>query len=90
MKKSRIELRFNLSQKSKVHRCKKIRLVPPAQRCAAEPTPRRRGAPLGNKNALKHGRFTREMKALRAEIRAHIYRSRALVRQLLAARSDRI
>jgi len=28
-----------------------------------------RGAPIGNRNALKHGRFTGEMQALRKEVR---------------------
>jgi hypothetical protein len=42
-------------------------------------SPRKRGAPPGNKNALKHGKRTREMRALRADIRAHIQRGRALL-----------
>ena len=41
----------------------------------------RRGAPAGNPNALKHGKFTRERRALLAEIRAYIRRGRALVAQ---------
>jgi hypothetical protein len=31
-----------------------------------------RGAPRGNRNALKHGRYTREMLALRAEARLNL------------------
>jgi len=45
---------------------------------APNPPPRKRGAPFGNKNALKHGKRTREMRALRADIRAHIAKGRAL------------
>ena len=46
---------------------------------APNSTPRKRGAPFGNRNALKHGKRTQEMRALRAEIRAHIQRGRALL-----------
>ena len=38
----------------------------------------RRGAPCGNRNALKHGKYTRERRALYAEIRDHIREGRAL------------
>ncbi|MDE2184939.1 MAG: hypothetical protein KGJ78_18145, partial [Alphaproteobacteria bacterium] len=48
--------------------------------------PNRRGAPLANRNALKHGRFTRERRALYAAIRDHIRRSRELIEQARAAR----
>ena len=41
---------------------KKRRLIPPALRAAKRP----RGAPLGNKNALKHGAYTRERQAMLA------------------------
>ena len=41
----------------------------------------RRGAPPGNSNALKHGKFTRERRALLAEVRAHIRCGRALIAQ---------
>ena len=41
----------------------------------------RRGAPPGNKNALKHGKYTRERRALLAEVRAYIWRGRALIAQ---------
>jgi hypothetical protein len=34
------------------------------------------GAPLGNKNALKHGRFTRERKAERRRVRELLRQSR--------------
>jgi len=41
---------------------------------------RRRGAPCGNQNAFKHGRFARERFALLAEIRAHIKIAKTLVK----------
>lgn len=40
---------------------------------------RRRGAPRGNANALKHGKRTRQRRILYAEIRAHIFNGRALI-----------
>ena len=57
---------------------KKRVLVPPALR----PQPRvrgKRGAPFGNRNAWKHGKFTRERRTLYADIREHIRRSRVLI-----------
>ena len=39
------------------------------------------GAPRGNQNALKHGYYTREEKALRQELRQLIQESRALLEQ---------
>lgn len=42
-------------------------------------TQARRGAPPGNCNALKHGKYTRERCALLAAVRAHIQRGRALL-----------
>lgn len=48
-------------------------------------TPRKRGAPLGNTNALKHGKHTRERRALFADIRAHIVTGRTLTAALAAA-----
>ncbi len=39
----------------------------------------KRGAPFGNRNAFKHGKFTRERRALYADIRAHIRCGRALI-----------
>ncbi len=48
------------------------------KRLLIPPTLRRRGAPLGNRNALKHGRCTRERRALYADVRAYIEQSRAL------------
>src|ERR1700733_11738736 len=39
----------------------------------------RRGAPKGNSNALKHGKYTRERRALYAAIRAHIEEGRRLI-----------
>jgi len=41
--------------------------------------PGKRGAPPGNKNRVVHGKFTGEMFAFRAEIRAHLRGSRRLV-----------
>jgi len=46
----------------------------------------RRGAPKGNRNALKHGRFTKEMLALRQEARMNLQKIKATL-ALLAARS---
>jgi hypothetical protein len=37
----------------------------------------RTGAPDGNRNALKHGRFTKEAKARRAELRVFLRKVRA-------------
>ena len=39
------------------------------------------GAPPGNSNALKHGKYTRERRALLAAVRTHIRKGRALVGQ---------
>ncbi len=39
----------------------------------------KRGAQPGNKLALKHGKYTRERRALLADIRAHIRKTRALL-----------
>lgn len=52
--------------------------------------PRRRGAPPGNANAFKHGKFTRERLTLYADIRAFIAQGRALVTEAKAGaqRSD--
>ena len=41
--------------------------------------PRKRGAQPGNRNALKHGKYIREFRALRADIRAHIRRGREIL-----------
>jgi glucans biosynthesis protein len=40
------------------------------------------GAPPGNKNALKHGRFTHEALAERKKIRELIRESRKLIRMI--------
>jgi len=40
------------------------------------------GAPKGNRNALKHGMFTKEMKAERAQFRELIAESKELVRKI--------
>ena len=45
-----------------------------------------RGAPKGNRNALKHGRYTKQMFALRKEARMNLRKIKATL-ALLAARS---
>jgi hypothetical protein len=40
------------------------------------------GAPRGNKNALKHGRFTREAYAERRLVRSLLQESRALISKI--------
>jgi uncharacterized protein YjcR len=40
------------------------------------------GAPRGNKNALKHGRFTREAIEERRQLRALLRESRALIQSI--------
>jgi uncharacterized protein YjcR len=40
------------------------------------------GAPRGNKNALKHGRFTHEAMAERAQIRELVRQTRKLILQI--------
>jgi hypothetical protein len=40
------------------------------------------GAPLGNKNALKHGRFTREAYSERRLVRSLLQESRALIAKI--------
>ena len=57
---------------------KKRLLTPPALRPPRE-APGKRVAPFGNRNAFKHGRFTRERRALYADIRAHVRRGRVLM-----------
>jgi hypothetical protein len=42
------------------------------------PARRGPGAPFGNRNAVKHGRHTAEMRALRAEVRFAVLKARAL------------
>jgi hypothetical protein len=41
------------------------------------------GAPRGNKNALKHGRFTREAFKERRQLRDLIRQSRVLIKEIL-------
>jgi hypothetical protein len=43
------------------------------------PPPHKGGAPKNNRNALKHGTFTRDRRALFAELNAHIAKGRALL-----------
>ena len=58
----------------------------------------RRGAPFGNQNRLTHGGRTQEMNELRADVRAHIEKSRASIanaydtfgKRRLNARQDQI
>jgi glucans biosynthesis protein len=40
------------------------------------------GAPRGNKNALKHGRYTREAIEERQRLRALLRQSRSLIQQI--------
>jgi uncharacterized protein YjcR len=40
------------------------------------------GAPRGNKNALKHGRFTREAIEQRRQLRAFMRQTRNLIQQI--------
>jgi glucans biosynthesis protein len=40
------------------------------------------GAPRGNKNALKHGRYTREAIKERRQLRALLRQSRSLIQQI--------
>jgi uncharacterized protein YjcR len=40
------------------------------------------GAPRGNKNALKHGRYTREAIEARRWLRALVRQSRSLIQQI--------
>jgi hypothetical protein len=61
---------------------KKRVLIPPALR-RSRITGGKDGAPFGNRNAFKHGGRTRERRALRAEIRNHIRRSRELIEALV-------
>ena len=44
--------------------------------------PRKRGAQPGNQNAYKHGKYTRERRAFRAEVRAHIRRGREILSEI--------
>jgi hypothetical protein len=64
---------------------KKRVLVPPVL-WARRPhrMPGKVGAPFGNRNAFRHGRFTRERRALYAEVREHIRRGRAMVAEITA------
>ena len=41
--------------------------------------PRKRGGQLGNRNAIKHGKYARELLALKAEIRAYIRETHAFL-----------
>jgi hypothetical protein len=49
-------------------------------------TTSRGGAPKGNRNALKHGRYTRQMFALRTEARMNLRKLKATL-ALLTARA---
>ena len=44
------------------------------------------GAPLGNKNALKHGRFTREKKAQRRRVQELLRQSRKTLADIMKLR----
>ena len=54
------------------------------KRVLTPPGPRRRGAPAGNHNALKHGKFTRERYALYADVRAYVHEGRTAVADVIA------
>ena len=57
---------------------KKRVLIPPALR-RPRLTDGKNGAPFGNRNAFKHGKHTRQRRALLAEIRAFIRHSGKMV-----------
>jgi hypothetical protein len=79
------------SMRGAVQRRRKILLVPPALRVRSarlnsknhrsppSGLKNRGGAPRGNHNALKHGKYIGEMRALRTAIRAHIREGQALI-----------
>jgi uncharacterized protein YjcR len=56
---------------------KKPPAVPLDQRAAE--TKAKCGAPFGNRNALVHGRFAREQRALETEVRAHLREGKTLI-----------
>lgn len=58
--------------------------IPPSP-LTSKTTTSRGGAPRGNRNALKHGRFTKEMLAMRHEARMNLQKIKATL-ALLAAR----
>jgi len=47
-----------------------------------------RGAPIGNRNALKHGRFTGQMRALRREVRDAFSTAAILLRAQIHGGAD--
>jgi hypothetical protein len=59
----------------------KLRLSGPPTDKTASP-PRKRGAPFGNRNALKHGKYVGELRDLRAAIRAHISKGQVLLGEI--------
>ena len=63
---------------------KKRVLVPPALR-RPRITGGKNGAPFDNRNAFRHGKFTREGRALYADIREHIRSSREMIAALVDA-----
>jgi hypothetical protein len=65
------------SHSKKKLRYGKLKLSAPGR--AAGTPPKKRGAPLGNRNALKHGDHTREIRAFYAGIRWHLRHGRALL-----------
>ena len=62
-------------------------LIPPALRQRPK-VPGKRGAPFGNRNAFKHGKFTRERRALYADIREHIRHGRELIAAVTLCGAD--
>jgi hypothetical protein len=51
------------------------------------PHKRGRGAPIGNRNRLTHGRYTRELRELRKLVRQRVRAARHAIAIALAARA---
>ena len=56
------------------------RILPPPPKPAR--APRRRGGQLGNRNAWKHGKFTGDIRALKADVWAYLRSCRALLEEV--------
>jgi hypothetical protein len=61
--------------------------IPPSP-LTSKTTTSRGGAPKGNRNALKHGRFTKEMFALRKEARMNLQKIKASLARLAARAAE--
>ncbi|MDE2110289.1 MAG: hypothetical protein KGJ79_04035 [Alphaproteobacteria bacterium] len=68
---------LNSTFPSKAPRPRKRQLIKPSERVKAAPG--KRGAPLGNRNALKHGRNRGEIRAMKAMVWVQLQRVRALL-----------